>query len=147
MAFSRYSIYFSSIVLSVSFSYSNCKYYTFEMFHWLKQSSILQPFGFPSLTSNHSVSYITNSNKVSMIYYESQVPPCASVPHHRKQSTTSSVLRGHWPWLATPQNRPCIRQHHSGTDMAISLLHFTALLQGEDNSINRGENHYKSGHV
>ena len=40
-----------------------------------------------------------------------------------------------------------IRHHHSGTDMAISLLHFTAFFQGEDNSIERGENHYKSGHV
>ena len=57
------------------------------MFHWLKQFSIPQHFGFPSLTSNHSVSYIHNSNKVSMIYYKSQVPPCASVPHHRKLST------------------------------------------------------------
>ena len=34
-----------------------------------------------------------------------------------------------------------IRHHHSGTDMAISLLHFTAFFQGEDNSIERGENH------
>ena len=40
-----------------------------------------------------------------------------------------------------------IRPHHSGTDMAISLLHFTSFFQGEDKSIERGENHYKSGHV
>ena len=40
-----------------------------------------------------------------------------------------------------------IRHHHSGTDMAISLLHFTAFFQGDDNCIERGENHYKSGHV
>ena len=40
-----------------------------------------------------------------------------------------------------------IRHHHSGTDMAISLLHFTDFFQGEDTSIERGENHYKSGHV
>ena len=40
-----------------------------------------------------------------------------------------------------------IRHHHSGTDLAISLLHFTAFFQREDNSIERGENHYKSGHV
>ena len=40
-----------------------------------------------------------------------------------------------------------VRHHHSCTDMAISLLHFTAFFQGEDNSIERGENHYKSGHV
>ena len=31
--------------------------------------------------------------------------------------------------------------------MAISLLHFSAFFQGEDKSIVRGENHYKSGHV
>ena len=36
---------------------------------------------------------------------------------------------------------------NSGTEMAISLLHFTAFFQGEDNSIDRDENHYKSGHV
>ena len=43
-----------------------------------------------------------------------------------------------------------IRHHphfNSGTDMAISLLHFTAFFQWEDKSIERGENHYKSGHV
>ena len=40
-----------------------------------------------------------------------------------------------------------ILHQHSGTDMAISLLHFTAFFQGEDNSIERGKNHYKSGHV
>ena len=40
-----------------------------------------------------------------------------------------------------------IRHHDSGTDMAISLIHFTAFSQGEDKSIERGENHYKSGHV
>ena len=40
-----------------------------------------------------------------------------------------------------------IRHHHSGTDMAIFLLHLTTFFQGEDNSIERGENHYKSGHV
>ena len=34
-----------------------------------------------------------------------------------------------------------------GTEMAISLLHFTTFFQGEDKSIERGENHYKSGHV
>jgi hypothetical protein len=39
-----------------------------------------------------------------------------------------------------------IRHHHSGTD--ISLLHFTAFFQGEDKSIERGENHSPlSGHV
>ena len=32
------------------------------------------------------------------------------------------------------------------TDVAISLLHFTAFFQREDNGIG-GENHYKSGHV
>ena len=31
--------------------------------------------------------------------------------------------------------------------MVISLLYFTAFFQGEDNSFERGENHYKSGHV
>ena len=40
-----------------------------------------------------------------------------------------------------------IRHHHSCTVMSISLLHFTALFHGEDNSIKRGENHYKSGHM
>ena len=40
-----------------------------------------------------------------------------------------------------------IRHNHSGTDMPISLLHFNTLFRGEDNSIERGENHYKSGHV
>ena len=35
----------------------------------------------------------------------------------------------------------------TSTDMAISLLHFTAFFQGQDKSIDRGENHYKSGHV
>ena len=39
------------------------------------------------------------------------------------------------------------RTWNSGTDMAISLLHFTAFFQGEDKSIEIGENHYKSGHV
>jgi hypothetical protein len=33
------------------------------MFHWLKHLSILQHFGFPSLTSNHSLSSITNITK------------------------------------------------------------------------------------
>ena len=37
-----------------------------------------------------------------------------------------------------------IRHHHSGTDMGISLLHFTTFFQGEDNRIERGENHYWS---
>ena len=36
---------------------------------------------------------------------------------------------------------------NSGTDMAISLLHFTTVFQGKDKSIERGENHYKSGHA
>ena len=36
---------------------------------------------------------------------------------------------------------------NSGTDMGISLLHFTAFFQGEDKSIERGKNPYKSGHV
>ena len=40
-----------------------------------------------------------------------------------------------------------IRHQLSGTDMAVSLLHFTAFFQWEDNSIERGENHYKLGHV
>ena len=31
--------------------------------------------------------------------------------------------------------------------MAISMLHLTDFFQGEDNSLERGENHYKSGHV
>ena len=31
--------------------------------------------------------------------------------------------------------------------MAISLLHFTSFFQGEDNSMETGENHYESGHV
>ena len=31
--------------------------------------------------------------------------------------------------------------------MSISLLHFTAFFQGDDKSIERGENHYESGHV
>ena len=39
------------------------------------------------------------------------------------------------------------RTWNSGTDMAISLLHFTTFFQGEDKSIERGENHYESGHV
>ena len=39
------------------------------------------------------------------------------------------------------------RTWNSGTDMAISLLHFSAFFQGEDKSIERGENHFKSGHV
>jgi uncharacterized Zn finger protein len=34
-----------------------------------------------------------------------------------------------------------------GTDMAISLFHFTAFYQGENKSIERAKNHYKSGHV
>ena len=39
-----------------------------------------------------------------------------------------------------------IRHHHSGTGMEISApLH--RFFQGEDKSIERGENHYKSGHV
>ena len=39
------------------------------------------------------------------------------------------------------------RTWNSGTDMAISLLHFTAFFQGEDKSIERGENLYNWGHV
>ena len=39
------------------------------------------------------------------------------------------------------------RTWNSGTDMAFSLLHLTAFFQGEDKSIERGENHYKLGHV
>ena len=39
------------------------------------------------------------------------------------------------------------RAWNSGADMAISLHHFTAIFQGEDKSIERCENHYKSGHV
>ena len=39
------------------------------------------------------------------------------------------------------------RTWNSGTDMAISLLHFSAFFQGEDKSIERGEKHFKSGHV
>ena len=39
------------------------------------------------------------------------------------------------------------RTWNSGTDMKISLLHFTALFQGADKSIERRENHYKLGHV
>ena len=40
-----------------------------------------------------------------------------------------------------------IHHNHSDTDMVISLLHLTFFYQGEDNSIERGVNHYKSGHV
>ena len=43
--------------------------------------------------------------------------------------------------------RMIYRHHNSGTYMAISLLYFTAFFQGEDNSIERDENNYKSGHV
>ena len=105
---------------------ANCQYYTFEMFHWLKQSSILQPFGFPSLTSNHSVSYIPSSNKVRMMYYKSQVaivrqghtiasnrPPGRTERKGKKQSLdegplggTNSVLWGHWPLLPPPPPPP-----------------------------------------
>ena len=35
-----------------------------------------------------------------------------------------------------------IRHHHSGTDMAIFLLHLTTFFQGEDKRMVRGENHY-----
>ncbi|KAL7375861.1 hypothetical protein ABVT39_025504 [Epinephelus coioides] len=31
--------------------------------------------------------------------------------------------------------------------MAVSLVHFTTFFQGEEKSLKRGENHYKSGHV
>ena len=39
------------------------------------------------------------------------------------------------------------RTWNSGIDTAVSLLHFTAFFQGEDNGIERDENHYKSVHV
>ena len=52
----------------------------------------------------------------------------------------SSLLSTHMIYVTT-------HTWNSGTDMAISLLHFTAFFQGEDKSIERGENHYKSGHV
>ena len=39
------------------------------------------------------------------------------------------------------------RTWNSGTDMAISLLHFTTFFRWEDKSIERGESHFKSGHV
>ena len=41
-----------------------------------------------------------------------------------------------------------IRHHpHLEQTGAISLLHFTAFFQGEDKTLERGEHHYKSGHV
>ena len=47
--------------------------------------------------------------------------------------------------------RPLCEQrerHHPHLElMSISLLHCTAFFQGEDKSIERGYNHYKSGHV
>ena len=40
-----------------------------------------------------------------------------------------------------------IRHHPNLELMSISLLHFTAFFQGEDKSIERGENLYNWGHV
>ena len=37
-------------------------------------------------------------------------------------------------------------RHHLHSDTGISLLHSTAVLQGGDKSIQRGEHHYSSGH-
>ena len=52
------------------------------------------------------------------------------------------------PFAALDTNDIC---HHpywnSETDMAIPLLHFTGFFQGENKSLERGQNHYKLGHV
>ena len=58
---------------------------------------------------------------------------------------TCTTLRVLQPLTALDAND--IRHHYSGTAMAISLLHFTAFFQWEDNSIERGENLNKSGYV
>lgn len=39
-----------------------------------------------------------------------------------------------------------IRTWNPGEDMTISLLHFTAFFQGQDKSLERDGNHFKSGH-
>ena len=53
---------------------------------------------------------------------------------------SSSLLSTHMIYVTTP----ALRTRHRDGDLFAPLYHF---FQGEDKSIERGENHYKSGHV